>query len=127
MSKASKETYVKQLNTGKPLADKERIKAYIKSNPYTHIHRMKIDLRISHQTLTARLSDLLDNGCIEVAMVSKVPRQSSLVSRFIIQENEDKKLSNRVSRLKEKKIKWLKKGLELARLSGKSIEELISA
>ena len=117
MSKASIETFLLQVNTSKIKIDKVRIYRYIKRNPLCTKDDLIRELKIPHQTVTARLSMLLDMGVIEIKGSSK--KITGAVSMFIIQTDPKLISINSASRRTEKYKKWLK--------AGEQFNDLISA
>ena len=127
MSKASIETYLIGLNSDKTTTDASRVYRYVKRNPNCTKNYVIKHLGLSHQTVTARLSDLLDMGVIEI--VGTQALISSTVSLFKIQENMPKIINNAYERRKTKFTNWKKKGLNTFKemLSPEIINQLENA
>lgn len=126
MSKASKESFLKINDTGARTSIKKKVYNYIKRNENTHIYNMKRDLNISHQTLTARISDLLDEGKIEISETKKTSFSETKLSSYKVQENIDLIRVNIFNRNKEGFKKWLKKVPQYeALLSEYTMEDLL--
>lgn len=70
-TKASTETFFEQIRSGKLINDKQRIYAYVKKHPGITLNDLSRGTRIVIQTASARLSDLMDMGVIEVLATTK--------------------------------------------------------
>ena len=66
MTKASLKAYLDLLESGKLKGDKQKVFNAINKFPGVSIPRLKKLTGLSHQTLTARLSDLMDEGVVFV-------------------------------------------------------------
>lgn len=125
MSRASVETFLLQINSGKTKTDKAKIYKYIRRNERTHKEAIMRDLNMSHQTVTARLSGLLDMGVIEVVEVAENALSNSRISRFKVQYDPAQIQKNKINRDVVKFNKWKAKAKEYKSfLSSEVITEL---
>jgi len=108
MSRSSVETFLSQVNSGKSKKDAVRIYRFIKRHPNCHKDTLIKELKIPHQTVTARLSGLIDLGVVEYIGVYKMITGS--VSLLRIQEDVTKIKLNAAKREQSAYQKWLKKG-----------------
>lgn len=108
MTKASAETFLLQMKSGKPRGDKERIFTFIKRHPGVTKDDIIRELKISHQTATARLSDLFDLGIVEVVATQTLI--SSQLSVLRVQTNLQAARVNAKNRFNDKRKKWIKAG-----------------
>lgn len=108
MSKASIETYLNQLNNGKTKKDAARIYRFIKSNPLCQKDDLIRELKMTHQTVTARLSDLMNKGVVVVKGTSKTV--TSTLSLFKVEERVEFIKNNIQEREKVSFNNWLKQG-----------------
>lgn len=99
-TKASTETFLEQIRSGKLLNDKQRLYVHIKKHPGITLNDLSRGTRIVIQTASARLSDLMDLGVVEViATQSRVGTVSvSFDSMLKIQEEPDKIFQNQINR-----------------------------
>ena len=107
MTKCSVEAFLKGINNGKFNSQKHKIWKYLKRNPEYTIEDISFDSPgMKRSTITARISDLLDDGFIKV--VGKFESKVSTTSKLMIvtDENESSKLRNQ--RLEEKKNRAIK-------------------
>jgi hypothetical protein len=72
------------------------------------IHTMRIDLGIAHQSLTAILSILQDNGIVKVVDVIEIMNNHYSVFKYVTEKKERNYLSQ--EREREKVLNWLKQG-----------------
>lgn len=88
-TKASLDTFLEQIKSGKLLNDKQRVYAHIKKFPGITLNDLSRGLKIVHQTTSARLSDLLDMGVVEIIATQKRIGPVSLSSDSILKVQED--------------------------------------
>lgn len=105
MSKASIETYIDQVTSGKLNTDSQKI--YQEINSSNGITIKSLRRKFSHQTLTARISELQDSGVVYESGVEKIGNTSFSVLKT--EEDADQILQNRKDRKIKKFVKWLKK------------------
>mgnify|MGYP003660051141 CR=1 FL=1 len=117
MTTASYETFLLQINRGKTSTDKAKIFNYIKRYPCCHKNNIIDSLEMTHQTVTARLSGLLDLGVIRVS--SELLSSKSCLSKFVVQEDAEFILISQEQRKIQKFEQWKAKGL-------RDFQELIS-
>jgi predicted transcriptional regulator len=109
MSKSSIETYLTQLNSGKYKKDAARVYRFIKRNPNCHKDTIIKELKLSHQTVTARLSDLLNSGVVFIKGSTKTITGS--LSLFKVQEDYSLIQENINQRELRRFENWKKQGL----------------
>lgn len=98
-----------QIESGKMDNDKVRILNYLMMHD-SNIIRLGQALQMKHQTLTARLSDLMDLGVIDSIRLTNLNGLS--YSMYFYQKNEEVQEINAYNRKLERYHKWLKKGDE---------------
>ncbi len=108
MSKASNQTYIEQLQSGKIETDKGWIYASLTVRASTK-YTLMTDLELPHQTVTARLSELQDLGVVYVLRTIKTTDNKTL-SVFAVTTNPERIKLNAGIRKQEKFKKWLKYG-----------------
>lgn len=64
MSKLSRETFIEQINNGELKSKRHRVYAYLQKNDIKTLDHLRKSLSMSHPTLTARLSELMDVGMV---------------------------------------------------------------
>lgn len=103
-TKASTETFFEQIRSGKLLNDKQRVYAYIKKHPGITLNDLSRGLKMLIQTVSARLSDLMDMGVVEViATTTRIGNVSiSYDSQLIVVEEETRITENKLKRSKIK-------------------------
>ena len=62
-----------QIASGKLITNTALVLEYVKTNPDANVYDMRIDLnKLTHQTLTSRVSDLEDEGWLYVSGQTKI-------------------------------------------------------
>jgi len=104
MTNASYKTFMHQLATGKIETDKTRLYNYILKFPKLTLNEIRINLNMKHQTVSARLSDLLDIGvvCVTGTKERKNETRLNMDSILEIEENESNIQANFENRQKQK-------------------------
>ena len=97
---------LKQIETGKIDTDSAKILNYIKTNVMTSRPMIEDSLGMSHQTASARVSDLLDMGIIEVV------ESDADYEILKYQPSEHSQIKNARKRKYDKYVKWKKRGVE---------------
>lgn len=64
MSKLSNQTFIEQIQNGNLKSKKHIVYSFLKDNGRKTLEQMRRTIPMSHQTLTARLSDLMDEGLV---------------------------------------------------------------
>jgi len=106
MSKASIEAYIKGIENGMITNAKAKVYKYIKSNNNSLIKDIYLNAGLSEHTISARVSDLLDDGFIKIIG----QKNSYSILSIVKDENEKMLLSDlRKIKRKEKAIKQLLK------------------
>jgi hypothetical protein len=112
MSEKSYKAFKNQIESGKKETDAIRIYKFIDvNNKYlTSPNKDSICdvLKMKHQTVTARLSELMDIGVVEID--GKASEEHKDLSFFKVQTNPQKIVSNQGNRSETKFIKWVSKG-----------------
>jgi len=112
MSEKSYKAFKNQIESGKKETDAIRIYKFIDvNNKYlTSPNKDSICdiLKMKHQTVTARLSELMDIGVVEIDGKSSEDHKD--LSFFKVQTNLQNIASNERNRSKTKLIKWVSKG-----------------
>jgi predicted DNA-binding transcriptional regulator len=86
----------KQIDSGQIKTDSARVLKYIMEHGNVSRFTIKLALKMNHQTATARVSDLLDMGVIEVVGESRGHEQ------LIYQKDPMRQVENAYKRKKEK-------------------------
>jgi DNA-binding Lrp family transcriptional regulator len=110
MSNASVHNWVKLLESGDLDNYTIKVLKHIKDNPHTDIESMRNNLKISHQTLTSRISDLMDEGLVEI-VGDKLVKQGINYSLFKFVEGTFRQNEVKKNRLKSKYISWVNRGM----------------
>jgi len=108
MSEVSVHHWVALMESGELLTNTIRVLNHIKKNNHTDIFEMRNDLKLPHQTLTSRISNLMDEGLIDISGKSN-HKDLEYSTFFYVVGAENQKLAKE-KRLKEKYILWLEKG-----------------
>lgn len=122
MSKASIKTFKSINDTGKRATDKQKIYDFIKRNENATKDYIIKELRIPHQTVTARVSDLEDAGVVFVT--GSHYNDGTSLSKYRVERNEDKIKENAKQRLLDKAFKIKKSAKKIADSLGMSIEQM---
>ena len=114
MSTASDKTFYSILSDGELKSTSDKVLNTVrKLRRCTKVEIMKAN-GMSHQTVTARLSELMDSGLIKVANTRKGSR--SFLSIFSPETNKEQVAVNASIRERARFEKWLKKGEEFKHL-----------
>jgi len=108
MSEVSVHHWVALMESGELLTNTIRVLNHIKNNNHTDIYEMRKDLELPHQTLTSRISNLMDEGLIDISGKSN-HKDLEYSTFFYVVGAENQKIAKE-KRLKEKYILWLEKG-----------------
>lgn len=115
MKKAKVQTWLNNVANGNIKTKTEKIlKCIIDHSNYGGIDtsEMRDKLGISHQTLTAILSNLSDEGVILVVAMKHQDKTGNVYSVYKFVEDEDTRNLLKQYRIREKIITWLNKGIE---------------
>jgi DNA-binding IclR family transcriptional regulator len=82
---------------------------YIKNHPYTDINEIRTVCDLPHQTVTASLSNLMDEGVVK--MVGERELGNSVFSTLLFVPSHDDRVELRRLRCEEKMNKWWRQGL----------------
>lgn len=90
MKTASYQNFLQQIQSGKITTDKQRVYQEIKKNPNITLRELCKTLKMKHQTVSARLSDLLDLGVVEICGTKETIKNGhiSIDSKLKAQEIE---------------------------------------
>lgn len=111
------EAYLTQLKSGKASSDKAKIVKTLTDGPKTLEHFVLSGFKI--QTISARLSDLEDEG-----IVFKKADNHGGFSWYYLENDISKQELNRKAKMLEKKLAWLKRGLEIGAITSEEHDEL---
>ena len=111
------EAYILQKKSGKMSSDKVKIVHLLLDGPKTLEHFVLNGFKI--QTCSARLSDLEDEG-----IVFKKADNHGGFSWYYLENDISKQELNRKAKMLEKKLAWLKRGLEINAISQEEHDEL---
>ena len=119
MSTASDKTFYSILSDGELKSARDKVLNTVrKLRRCTKVEIMKAN-GMSHQTVTARLSELMDSGLIKVANTRKGSR--SFLSIFSPETNKEQVAVNASIRERARFEKWLKKGEEFKHLINEQV------
>ncbi len=108
MTTASQKAYIEQIQSGKAKGNAQQIYNLLShSDKGLSIRYICTALELSHQTATARLSELCDLGVVFI------DHTKDDLSIFKIETIPFLIKNNRFNRKKEKVDKWMKKGVSL--------------
>lgn len=109
--KAKVETWLEQLRTGAIKSNYVRVLAHIKSKDFgTDILAMRKSLAMSHQSLTAVISILADEGLLMEAGIFQ--HESSWYTTYVFVEHPATREELARKRKLEKFAQWLNRGIE---------------
>jgi hypothetical protein len=109
--KAKVETWLEQLRTGAIKSNIVRVLAHIKSKDFgTDILAMRKSLGMSHQSLTAVISMLADEGLLMEAGIFQ--HESSWYTTYVFVEHPETRKELARKRKREKYVQWLNRGIE---------------
>lgn len=112
MSKASTETFLEQVRSGNTLTDKQLIYLEIKKNPGITLLDLKRKLKIQHQTVSARLSELMDLGIVEIlATQTRIGVIKLSYDSILIAQEDEKKINSNILERNEKRFQKALKSL----------------
>lgn len=105
MSKASTETFLEQVRSGNTLTDKQPIYLEIKKNPGITLLDLKRKLKIQHQTVSARLSELMDLGIVEIlATQTRIGVIKLSYDSILIDQEDERKINDNILARSEKRF-----------------------
>ena len=102
MSKNSRETFLEQLNNGSYTSKQKEVYGLLEAAGPMNLRKLRSVSGMAHQTLTSRLSALMDVGL--------VVQDSD--ARFSVEPDKDKWQAHANARHDAKYEAWIKKGLE---------------
>jgi len=108
---AKTKTWLNQLQNGNLDNNMVIILNHIKMNPGISTDKLRTELQMAHQTLTACISGLLDCGIIEIKGEDK-EQEDSFYSCYNFVNNTTDIIENQKKRTKEKFDIWVKRGLK---------------
>ena len=91
-TEASLETFFEQIRSGKTINDKQIVYNAISKVPGITLMDLKRRLKMPIQTVSARLSDLMDMGVVEVIATQKRLGSVTLSQDSLLKVQEDSKL-----------------------------------
>lgn len=110
MSEASIKNWLKLMGSGELENKAVRILDYVKVHPGTDIDKMRVELDIPHQTITAIISNLMDAGLIKF-QGERRKTNDNIYSILFFVEYQFERDQLKQKRLKEKFNLWVEKGL----------------
>jgi predicted transcriptional regulator len=108
MSQVSVHHWVVLMESGKLLTNTVIVLNYIRNHQNTDIFDMRNKLNLPHQTLTSRISDLMDEGLVDVS--GKSNHKDLEYSTFFYVVCVENQKAAKEKRLREKYLLWLEKG-----------------
>lgn len=104
MKTASYQNFLQLIQSGKITTDKQRVYQEIKNNPNITLRELRKALKMKHQTVSARLSDLLDLGVVEICGIKETVKKGhiSIDSKLKVQESHHLIQVNKLERLQDR-------------------------
>lgn len=109
ISSAKTETYRENLKMGIIKNKTMQVLSFIKDNPKCNTDHIRIGLNMPHQTATAIISNLLDEGIIKIIGETKV--KNSTYSNYLFVEDYSEELKLKKARHLAKFENWMEHGL----------------
>lgn len=109
-SKAKRETYVKQVESGNLNSQTIRVLHYIRYNPLCDTDELRTKLEMAHQSVTAVISNLLDIGLITI--VGETKKRDNIYSMYRYVHEPHLQEQCATERKKEKFKQWIRQGKE---------------
>jgi predicted HTH transcriptional regulator len=109
MSSAKTETYRKNLKMGIIKTKTMQLLNFVKENPNCNTDKIRVGLNMPHQTATAIISNLLDEGIIKIIGDTKVKNSTFSNYLFVEDYREEEKLK-KARHLAKFKL-WMEQGL----------------
>lgn len=103
------ETWLKNLENGNIVNKTMIVLNYIKSHPNTDINEIRTVCDMAHQTVTACLSNIMDEGVVKIVGQREV--NNSVYSKLLFVLNHQERIQIRRARAEEKMTKWMRQGL----------------
>lgn len=105
------ENWIKQLNNGFLKSKTIIVLHYISKHPNTNLYAIRKSMPyMSHQTITSRISNLMDEGVIKITGDLEINDISYSIYLFVSDIEEQLYLKNQ--RAEEKFLSWVKQGLK---------------
>jgi hypothetical protein len=106
------QTWLRQIELGNIKSNHAKVLNYLKKKEtFSNIHRMRIELNMAHQSLTATISILMDYGLIKSVGDGVVIRGNTYSEFMFVKEEWERELLQHM-RKKEKFKQWLAKGID---------------
>ena len=106
------QTWLRQIELGNIKSNNAKVLNYLKKQEInSNIHRMRIELNMAHQTLTATISVLMDYGLIKSTGDGIIIKGNTYSELEYVKENWERELLQHM-RKKEKYRQWLAKGID---------------
>lgn len=125
--KAKVKTWLKNIENGTLKSYSEKVLQVIKNHTIegngVSTFQLRRRMEMTHQTLTSRLSELNDEGLINVK--GQVEINDTFYSVYIYIDNEEQRLNIIKERMLEKYIQWLKKADSFTNLMGFKTVDMI--
>ena len=111
-STAKSETWYKQLANGNIKTNTAKVLKHISDFPYIDLYHIRVNLGMAHQTVTSRISVLMDEGVIRI--VGTVQVKGTLYSQYRVVPQLDWVERSRLKdqRHNEKYIGWIRQGVK---------------
>jgi len=110
MSNASTHNWVMLMEKGDLQNYTIKVLRYIKDNPNTDIDKMRHELNLPHQTLSSRVSELMDEGLVEI-VGDRTSKESISYSLIRYVEGTFRQKQVKEQRLRSKYMAWVNKGI----------------
>ena len=107
--RAKVKTLIKQIEEGRLDSDRAKILSHIMKHPYSTIIDLCNKLNMKIQTVSGRLSELMDLGIVEEK--GQKETSTSVYTYLKYQANTDKQEDNARQRLSQKYEIWINQGL----------------
>jgi predicted transcriptional regulator len=102
---AKTQNFIRQIETGKISDNAKKILVFIYDNPGTTIFTMRNRMNMVHQSLTASISQIMDDGRIYINGIQE--HDGNKYSKLFVETDERQIAKNQNARRMERFQKWL--------------------
>lgn len=106
---AQAKTLLEQIENGNIKTNNVKVLEFVKENKECTINYMRVMMDIPHQTLTSRITHLLDCGLIKC--VGDVEIEDRHYSKYVYVHNGSERSELRTERFGDKYLAWLNRGM----------------
>lgn len=102
---AKTQNFIRQMETGKISENAKRILRFVFDHPGTTIFMMRNQMNIAHQSLTASISQIMDDGRIYIDGTEE--HDGNKYSKLFVETDERQIAKNQNARRMDRFTKWL--------------------